>query len=75
MGHLAKLEVKKSFIILTGNPTGKSPLGRPRRRCENNIRMDLKEIRISSRDWTDWANESPCECGIEPPDFISHGDS
>ena len=30
------------FEILTGKPTGKRPLGRPRRRQENNIRMDLE---------------------------------
>ena len=32
------------FKILTGKPTGKRPLGRPRRRWEENIRMDLEEI-------------------------------
>ena len=31
-----------AFKILTGKPTGKRPLGRPRRRWEDNIRMDLK---------------------------------
>ena len=30
--------------VLTGKPTGKRPLGRPRRRWEDNIRMDLEEI-------------------------------
>ena len=30
--------------MLTGKPTGKRPLGRPRRRWENNIKMDLEEI-------------------------------
>ena len=33
--------------FLTGKPTGKRPLGRPRRRWEDNIRMDLKEIGIN----------------------------
>ena len=32
----------RAFKILKGKPTGKRPLGRPRRRQENNIRMDLK---------------------------------
>ena len=32
--------------MLTGKPTGKRPLGRPRRRWENNIRMDLEEIGV-----------------------------
>ena len=34
--------------ILTGNPTGKKPLGRSRRRWEDNIRMDLEEIGIKA---------------------------
>ena len=36
-------EGKSAFKILTGKPTGKRPLGRPRRRREDNIRMDLEE--------------------------------
>jgi hypothetical protein len=36
------------FKILTGKPTGKRPLGRPRCRWEDNIRKDLKEIGINS---------------------------
>ena len=36
--------------ILTGKPAGKRPLGRPRRRWEDNIIMDLKEIGINTRD-------------------------
>ena len=35
-------EVSSAFKILTGKPTGKRPLGMPRRRCEDNIRMYLK---------------------------------
>ena len=35
-------ESRSAFIILTGTPTGKRLLGRPRRRWENNIRMDVK---------------------------------
>ena len=34
--------------ILTGKPTGKRPLGRPRRRWEHNIRMDFEEIGINA---------------------------
>ena len=39
--------------ILTGKPTDKRLLRRPRRRWEENIRMDLKEICINTRDWAD----------------------
>ena len=41
--------------MLTGIPTGKIPLGRPRRRWEYNIRMDLQEIGINTRKWVDSA--------------------
>ena len=37
-------EGKSSLKILTGKPTGKIPLGRPRRIWEDNVRMDLEEI-------------------------------
>ena len=44
-GHVARMEEGRSeFKILTGKPTGKRPLGRPRRRWEDNIRMDAKQI-------------------------------
>ena len=45
-GHVARMEEGRSgFKILTGKPTGRRLLGRPRRRWEDNIRMDLEEIR------------------------------
>ena len=43
--------------MLTGKPTGKGPLGRPRRRWEDNIRMDLKEIGINTGNWVDSAED------------------
>ena len=53
--HVARMEeVRSALTILTGTPTGKRPLGRPRRR-QDNIRMDLKEIGINSRNWFDSA--------------------
>ena len=39
--------------ILTGKPTGKRPLGRSRFRWEDNIRIDLKELGINTRNWVD----------------------
>ena len=39
---------RSAFKILTGKPTGRRPLGRPRRRWEETIRMDLEEIGISA---------------------------
>ena len=41
------------FKNLTGKDTGKIPLGRPRRRWEENVRMDLEEISINTRNWVD----------------------
>jgi hypothetical protein len=38
-----------------GKPEGKRPLGRPRRRWEDNIRMDLREIGWGGMDWIDLA--------------------
>ena len=46
-----------AFKILTGKPTGKRPLERPRRRWEDNIRMDPKEIGINTRNWVDSAQD------------------
>ena len=43
--------------MLTGTPTGKSPLRRPRRRWEDNIRMDLKEISINTSNWVNSAQD------------------
>ena len=43
-GHVARMEEGRSaFKILTCNPTEKRPLARARRRCEDNISMDLKK--------------------------------
>ena len=51
-GHVVTMEEgKRVFKILTVKPTGKRPLGRPRRSWEDNIRMDLKEIRGIGLNW------------------------
>jgi hypothetical protein len=44
-GHVARMgEERKVYKVLVGKPEGKRPLGRPRRRWEDGIRMDLREI-------------------------------
>ncbi len=48
-------EGRNAFKILTGTPAGKRPLGRPRRRWEDIIRMDLEEIVINTRNRVDSA--------------------
>ena len=56
--HVARMEEGRSaFKILTGKPPGKRPSGRPRRRWEDNIRMDLKEIGINAGNWVDSAQD------------------
>ena len=44
-------EGRSAFKILTGKPTGKRPVGSPRCRWEDNIRMDLEEIGINAENW------------------------
>jgi hypothetical protein len=45
-GHVARRgEKKNAYRLLVGKPEGKRPLGRPRRRWVDNIRMDLGEVR------------------------------
>jgi hypothetical protein len=56
-GHVARME-EGNLKILTGTPTGKRPLGRPRDRWEYNIRMDLKEIGLNTSNWVDSAQDS-----------------
>ena len=57
-GHVVRMEEgRSSFKTLTGKPTGKRPLGRPMRRWEDNIRMDLEEIIINAGNWVDSAQD------------------
>jgi hypothetical protein len=44
-------EERKVYKVLVGKPEGKRPLGRPRRRWEDGIRMDLREIGLRGVDW------------------------
>ena len=48
-------EGRSVFKILTGKPTGKKPLESPRHKWKDNIRMDLKEIGVSTSNWVDTA--------------------
>jgi hypothetical protein len=46
-----------AYRILVGKPEGKRPLGRPRRRWVDNIKMDLREIGWDGMDWIDVAQD------------------
>jgi hypothetical protein len=57
-GHVARMgEVRGAYNILVGRPEGKRPLGTPRRRWEDNIKMDLREIGFGDVDWIHWAQD------------------
>jgi hypothetical protein len=58
-GHVARMgEERKVYKVLLGKPEGKRPLGRPRRRWEDWIRMDLREIGLGDVDWIRLAQDS-----------------
>jgi hypothetical protein len=48
---------KNAYRILVGNSEGKGPLGRPRRRWVDNIKMELREIGFDGMDWIDLAQD------------------
>jgi hypothetical protein len=51
-GHVARMEEGRGvYRVLVGKPEGKRPLGRPRRRWEDNINLDLREIGINGANW------------------------
>jgi len=51
-GHVARLGERRGlYRVLVGKPEGKRPLGKPRRRREDNIKMDLQEVGCGGFDW------------------------
>jgi hypothetical protein len=57
-GHVAGMgEKRNAYWILVGKPEGKRPLGRPRRRWVDNIKMDLTETQWNGVDWIDMAQD------------------
>jgi hypothetical protein len=51
-GHVARMgEERKVYKLLVGKPEERRPLGRPRRRWEDGVRMDLREIGLEGVDW------------------------
>jgi hypothetical protein len=50
-------EVRDAYNILVGRPEGRRPLGRPRRRWEDNIEMDVGEIGFGDVDWIHLAQD------------------
>ena len=63
---------RNAYRVLVGVPEGKRPLGRPSRRWEDSIKMDLKYVGCDSGDWIDLAEDRDqwaglCKGSNEPP--------
>ena len=57
-GHVAHMgQGRGVYRVLVGEPEGKRPLGRPRRRLEDNIKMDLQEVGGGCGDWMELAQD------------------
>ena len=55
-GHVARMEqFRSAYRVLVGKPERKKPLGRPRCKWEDNIKMDLREVSCDPRDWINLA--------------------
>ena len=51
-GHVARMGERRGvYMVLVGKPEGKRALGRPRRRWEDNIKMNLEEVGYGGMDW------------------------
>jgi hypothetical protein len=64
---------RNAYRSLVGRPERKRPLGRPRHRWVDNIKMDLVEIGVGGLDWIDLAQEqveNSCEGSNEPLGFV-----
>ena len=58
VGDFASTGEKRGvYRVLVGEPEEKRPLGRPRRRWEDNIKMDLQEVGCGGKDWTELARD------------------
>jgi hypothetical protein len=73
-GHVARIGEKTGvYRVLVGKPGGKRPLGRPRCRWQDNIKIDLWKMG-GGRDWIDLAEiTGSCKYGNEPSGFIRLG--
>ena len=65
MAHMD--EGRGVYRLLVGKPQGKRPLGRPRRRWEDNIRTNLQVVECGGRDWIELAQDKgqvagTCDC-------------
>jgi len=78
-GHVARMAQERGVHrVLVGKPEGKRPLGRPRRRWDDNIRMDLQEVGCGYVDWIGLTQDrqvaDACESGNEPSGSVKCGE-
>ena len=77
-GHVACMGEKRGvYRVLVGKPKRNRPLGRSRRRWEDNIKMDLQEVGCGGIDWIQLAQGhviGTFECGNEPSGSIKCGE-
>jgi len=58
VGHVVRMGERRGiYRVLVGKPEGKRPLGRPRHRWEDNIKMDLQELECGCMDWIKLAED------------------
>ena len=57
LGGAVEISPRALEVLKPALPTGKRPLGKPRRRREDNIRMDLEELGINAGNWVDSAQD------------------
>jgi len=80
VGHVARMGERRGVCrVLVRRPEGKRPLGRPRRRWEDNIKMYLQEVGCGGLDWIEVAEDGnrwrrSCERGSEPSGSIKCGE-
>ena len=78
-GHVARMgEERGVYRVLAGKPDGMRPLGRPRHRWVDYIRMDLQEVGCGYMDWIGLVQDrqvaDACGCGNEPSGSVKCGE-
>jgi len=71
VGHVIYTgERRGAYRILVRRPEGRRPLGRPRCRWNDNVKMDLQEVRWTGLNWLRTGTGGSCECANEPSGSI-----
>ena len=72
-GHVERMgDGRDAYKVSVERANEWSPIGRPKRRCEDNIKMDLQKVGCGGLDWIALTEDGRqvmgcCECGNEPP--------